>query len=131
MSCRRKYTYSRLNVVRECGTCGKTFSTTADSPWIRQVLTDGRQLTKYYCSQTCFRASYKHRGYWDGKAEERRKEREASRDISAKNRLYYERHREQELARARARYWADPEAARQANEYQRRKRKLLSEEVCA
>ena len=130
MSCRRN-TANRLNLIRACGTCGKEFGTTADSPWMRQVLTDGRQLIKYYCSQSCFRASYKYRGYWDGKAEERRKEREANRDISAKNRLYYERHREQELARARARYWAAPEAARADNAYQKQKRKLLREEAGA
>lgn len=124
----RKQTSNRLTLIRTCGACGRQFTTTADTPWMRQVLVDGRQLTRYFCSQTCFAASYKHK--FDGKAEERRREREAMRDNSAKNRLYYERHREQELARARARYWSDPEAARADNAYQKQKRKLLREEDC-
>jgi hypothetical protein len=53
------------------------------------------------------------------------------RDISAKNSLYYERHSGKEKARAKARYWADPEAARESNRYQYQKRKLLAKEVSA
>ena len=123
----RKQTTNRLTLFRECGVCGTSFVTTADSPWMRQMLIDGRQLTKYFCSQSCFHSSYKHKGCWDGKAEERRKAREAGRDVSEKNRLYYERHRTRELERAKARYWADPEAARENNRYQKKKRKLAQE----
>ena len=121
----RKNTTNRLNLIRECGACGRTFSTTADTPWLRQLVVDGRQRNTYFCSQTCFDSSYKHK--FDGKAEERRKEREANRDISAKNRLYYQRHIEEARARSRRRYWADPERARADNQYQRRKRKLLED----
>lgn len=127
----RKDTKNRLTLIRACGTCGKSFSTTADSPWMRQVLIDGKQKTRYFCSQTCFRASYKYKGYWDGLTQQRREQREAMRDISAKNRLYYERHSEKEKARAKARYWADPERAREDRKYEYQKRKLLAKEVSA
>lgn len=122
----RKNTDKRLALIRCCGICGKQFRTTAATPWVRQVPRDGkRQATTYYCSSTCFQASYKHIGWYDGKAEERRREREMARDISAKNRRYYQAHIEQERARARARYWADPESARADMAYQRKKRRAL------
>ena len=118
----RRDTSNRLFLIRECHTCGKTFSTTAASPFMRQVANvEGRkQKTCYFCSETCKNASYKH--LFDGRAGERRKQKEAARDISEKNRRYYAAHSEQERARAKARYWADPESARKNNEYQRRKR---------
>lgn len=122
----RKNTTNRLTLIRECGVCGKSFSTTADTPWLRQMVVDGRQINTYFCSRSCHSASYKHK--FDGKAEGRRKQREAER-ASEKNRLYYQRHIEQERARARRRYWADPERARADQEYQRRKRKLLEDNV--
>ena len=87
------------------------------------MLCEGRQITTYFCSETCKKSTYKH--LFDGKADIRRAEREAERDISAKNRLYYERHAEQERARAKARYWSDPERYRADNKYQREKRKLI------
>ena len=127
----RRETENRLTLYRSCGVCGKSFTTTAASPWMRQMVVDGKQKTTYFCSRSCFYASYKHKGFVDGKAEQRRTEREAKRDISTKNRLYYERHREKEKARAKARYWADPEAVREANRYQRKKKKLLEKEVVA
>lgn len=89
---------------------------------------DGKQKTCYFCSSTCYKASYKHVGWYDGKAEERRAEREAKRDVREKNRRYYAAHAEQIRARARARYWADPEAARAANAYNRRKRAMMEDE---
>lgn len=123
MSARRNTT-NRLNLIRECGAFGRTFSTTADTPWLRQLVVDGRQRNTYFCSQTCFDSSYKHK--FDGKAEERRKAKETARS-KEKNRLYYQRHIEEERARAHRRYWADPERARADNQYQRRKRKLLED----
>ena len=120
----RRDTTNRYTLYRVCGTCGKSFSTTADTPFVRQVPRDGKkQATTYYCSETCKNASYKHK--FDGKADERRAEREAKRDITAKNRLYYERHADQERARAKARYWSNPERYREDNKYQRNKRKVL------
>lgn len=124
----RKQSANRLTLYRVCGTCNQEFVTTADSPWVRQVPRDGkRQATTYYCSQGCYAASYKHIGWFDGLTAQRRAEKEAKRDISAKNKRYYDRHREQEQARARARYWSDPESARADQAYQRAKRKLLAE----
>lgn len=70
----RRQTANRLTLFRTCGTCGKQIVTTADTPWVRQVERDGkRQATTYFCSEGCFAASYKHVGWFDGKAEERRK----------------------------------------------------------
>lgn len=70
----RRQTANRLTLFRTCGTCGKQIVTTADTPWVRQVERDGKkQATTYFCSEGCFAASYKHIGWFDGKAEERRK----------------------------------------------------------
>lgn len=122
----RKKAEKRLLLSRCCGTCGRQFQTTAATPWVRQVPRDGkRQATTYYCSSACFQASYKHIGWYDGKADERRKAREGSRDVSAKNRKYYAAHIEQERRRARERYWANPEAARADMAYQRKKRRAM------
>jgi hypothetical protein len=70
-------------------------------------------------------ASYKH--LFDGKAWERKRERDRNRDRRGENRRYYAAHAEQERARQRERYWEDPEAAREENAYQRRKRALKRE----
>jgi len=60
MSVRRK-TNNRLILFRTCGTCGQEFSTSADSPFIRQLPRDGkRQATTYFCCESCYRASYKY-----------------------------------------------------------------------
>lgn len=92
---------------------------------MRQLPADGKkQKTCYFCSTERFQASYKHIGWYDGKAEQRRKEREAKRDKHEKNRLYYAAHAEQLRARRRAAYWANPEAGRADSAYYRRKRKL-------
>lgn len=124
----RRNTSNRLSLIRDCHTCGRTILTTADSPWIRSIPDKtGKHKTRYFCSTECFQASYIHKGCYDGKAEQRRKEREAKRDTHEKNRRYYAAHAEQMRARRRAAYWADPEAARAENAYYRRKRKLLKE----
>ncbi len=127
MSCRRQ-TNNRRILYRTCGTCGRLFSTTADNPFIRQIARDGkRQATTYYCTESCYAASYKYIGWFDGQAWVRKKEREKSRDRRESNRRYYAQNREKELARAKARYWADPEQARADMRYYRRKRKLIQE----
>lgn len=123
MSVRRK-TGNRLILFRTCHTCGKSIVTTADTPFVRQIVIDGRQVTCYFCSEGCKRDSYKHSGWWDGLADARRKEKEAAR-AQEKNRRYYTAHAEKERRRARARYWMDPEAARAASKYQRVKRKSM------
>ena len=127
----RRNTKNRLMLIRTCHTCGRTFSVTADSPFMRMIPNvDGKkQKTCYFCTEKCYAASYKHIGFFDGLAWKRRQEREARRDIREKNRRYYAAHAEQERERARARYWADPEQARADNAYQRRKRKLLEVEA--
>ena len=49
MSVKRKVVDKRLTLFRTCGICGKSFVTTADTPWVRQVPRDGkRQATTYY-----------------------------------------------------------------------------------
>ncbi len=124
MSVRRKTDF-RLTLTRTCGTCGKTFVTSAASPWIRQIPRDGkRQATTYFCSQSCFEASYVHR--FDGLAWKRRMERESKRDVKEKNRKYYETHREQEKARSRKNYWDNHEESLKALRFYREKRKLLA-----
>lgn len=126
----RRNTTNRLFLVRTCHTCGKEFSTTASSPWMRQLPVDGKkQKTCYFCSSACYKASYKHIGWYDGKAEQRRAEREAKRDIKEKNRRYYAAHAEQERERAKARYWANPDKYCAANVYNRKKRKLMEESI--
>lgn len=121
----RKNTNNRMVLYRVCHICGRTFRTTAENPFIRQLPEDGKkQKTCYFCCEDCWRASYKHTGHWDGLANARRKAREATRDTREKNRKYYASHAERERQRARERYWSDQEAAREDNRYQRKKRKL-------
>ena len=124
----RRDTTNRLSLIRTCHTCGRTFLTTADSPWIRQLPADGKkQKTCYFCSTGCHQASYIYKGWYDGLAEKRRKEKEARRDIHEKNRRYYTAHADEMRARRREQYWGDPEAGRAESAYYRRKRKLLKE----
>ena len=103
----RRQTANRLTLFRTCGTCGKQIVTTADTPWVRQVERDGkRQATTYFCSEGCFAASYKHIGWFDGKAEERRKLKDRNRDPEkerARNRAYQQAHREELREKARLR----------------------------
>lgn len=86
--------------------------TTADTPWVRQVERDGkRQATTYFCSEGCFAASYKHIGWLDGKAEERRRLKDRSRDPEkerARHRAYQQAHREELREKARLRRLAHP-----------------------
>lgn len=123
----RKKTGNRLTLYRTCHTCGKNIVTTADTPWIRQVPNvDGKkQKTCYFCCEKCFAASYKHIGFFDGKTQQRREEREASRDKTEKNRRYYEAHAEEIRKRRREYYWNNLEEERKNNKFQKEKRKLL------
>lgn len=126
----RKQTTNRLTLHRVCGTCGKNIVTTADTPWVRQVPRDGKaQATTYYCSEKCFAASYKHIGWYDGKADERRREKDARRDNKERNRKYNEAHREERREYARRRRAENPGMAAADSAYHRRKRKLLKEGV--
>ena len=126
----RRNTTNRLTLYRTCGTCGRQIVTTADTPWIRQVERDGKkQATTYFCSEKCFAASYKHIGWYDGKAEERRKLKEARRDWKTKNRKYREAHAEELREKARLRRLANPGMAAADSAYNRKKRKLLAQEA--
>lgn len=125
----RKKTTNRLTMHRSCGTCGRMITTTADTPWLRQIPRDGkRQASTYFCSEACFAASYKHKGWFDGLAAQRRKEKESHRDIRTKNARYYAAHRVQMQLRRRRQYRSDPEASRRDNEFYRCKRKMLAEQ---
>ncbi len=127
MSVRRQVVLTgRRTLYRKCGTCGRSIVTTADTPWVRQVPRDGkRQATVYYCSETCKKASYKH--LFDGKAEERRRAREAKRDTRKKCRRYYAAHAEELKEYARQRRLANPGMAAADSAYARKKWKLLKE----
>ena len=117
----RRQTANRLTLFRTCGTCGKQIVTTADTPWVRQVERDGkRQATTYFCSEGCFAASYKHIGWFDGKAEERRK-----------LKAYQQAHREELREKARLRRLTNPGLSAADSAYARRKRKLIAEEAQA
>lgn len=126
----RRNTTNRITLYRTCGTCGRQIVTTADTPWVRQVERDGKkQATTYFCSEKCFAASYKHIGWYDGKAEERRKLKEARRDWKTKNRKYREAHAEELREKARLRRLANPGMAAADSAYNRKKRKLLAQEA--
>lgn len=109
----RRQTANRLTLFRTCGTCGKQIVTTADTPWVRQVERDGkRQATTYFCSEGCFAASYKHVGWFDGKAEERRKLKDRNRDPEkerARNRAYQQAHRRSCGKRPGCAAWRTPD----------------------
>ena len=132
MSCRRQ-TANRLTLYRECAICGQRILTSADTPWMRMVEErdeDGKrhQRTKYYCSSSCFQASYKHIGWYDGKAEERRKLRELNRDKEKRSeqwKRYYAKNGERIRAKRMQRYWENHEEELKDNQFQRAKRKKL------
>ena len=124
----RRDTPNRLTLYRTCGTCGKQIVTSAATPWVRQVPRDGKaQATTYFCSEKCFASSYKHIGWFDGKAEERRRAKDAARDRREQNRRYYEAHRDQLRERARQYRAENPGMAAASSAFYRRKRKLLQE----
>lgn len=127
MSARRK-TANRLTLFRQCGACGKSIVTTADTPWVRQVPHDGKkQAITYYCSEKCFAASYKHIGWYDGKAEEHRKERERNRKrVYTPEQLERKRKCNRDYMRQKRR--ENPDLARLDSAFYRKKRKLLKGE---
>ena len=84
-----------------------------------------KQATVYFCSEGCKKSSYKHIGWFDGKADIRREEREAKRDIKEKNRRYYLAHAEEIKAKKRKQYQENREEYLLNQKYSREKRKLL------
>ena len=125
MSVRRK-TENRKILFRDCFICGKHFSTTADTPFVRQMYNvDGKkQKTCYFCSEGCKKKSYKH--LFDGKADQRRKERDTRRDIKEKNKRYYLAHSEEIKAKQKKRYQENREEMLLNQRYNREKRKLMA-----
>lgn len=122
----KRDTRNRLTLYRTCHICGRSFVTTADTPWIRQLPNvDGKkQKTCYFCSEKCFASSYKYKSCYDGKAEQRRKERESKRDVKVKNYRYYHAHEEEMRERRRKNYWGHHEEELLSNRYYKKKRKL-------
>ena len=132
MSVRRKTT-NRLTLSRSCGTSGREFGTTADTPWVRSIIRDDkRQVTTYFCSEKCFAASYKHIGWYDGKAAERRKLKDRNRDPvkeRARCRRYNAEHKEARREYARRKRLENPGLVAADNAYYKKKRKLLAQEA--
>ena len=122
----RKKTTNRLRLIRTCYVCGKTFPTTADSPFMRQLYNvDGKkQKTCYFCSQTCKNSTYKHN--FDGLADQRRYERDLNRDNRERNRLYYQRHADAGRERAKQRYHDMSQSERDAANWYRRAQRYVA-----
>lgn len=104
--------------------------TSAGSPFMRMIERDGKkEAVTYYCCQNCYKASYKHIGWYDGKAAERRAEREKNRDRREYNLRYYAEHAEEIKAKKRAYYAEHPGLSAQNSQYYRAKQKLLAAET--
>lgn len=120
MSTIRKDTTNRLTLYRTCVICGQNMITTADTPFMRLMPYGGKkQSTCYFCSETCKQASYKHK--FDGKHEERRRQKELARDRTEANRRYYMENRARILAKKKTLYWQNPEEYRARSNYNKEK----------
>lgn len=128
----RRNTTNRLTIFRECVTCGQRIVTTAETPWVRQMPFQGKkQAICYFCSSECFQASYKHIGWYDGKAEERRRQKDANRSPEQRAKQwqrYYAEHGAEVRAHRMERYWKNHDEELDSNRYHREKRKLLKGE---
>ena len=119
---------SRKTLFRDCFICGKHFSTTADTPFVRQItnVNGKKQATVYFCSESCKKKSYKH--LFDGKSDERKMERESKRDVTEKNRKYYLKNSEEIRRKRMEKYYENREEELLTQKYNRKKRKLLMDE---
>lgn len=125
----RHKTTNRLTLFRTCYVCGQTMITTADTPFVRQLINvDGKkQKTCYFCSESCKQSTYKH--LFDGCEWVRRKEREEKRDAKEKNYKYYHDHEEEMRKRRKHQYYAMTQKERdKENEYRRKKHMANREE---
>ena len=122
----RRNTTNRLTLFRTCYVCGQTMITTADSPFMRVLANvDGKkQKICYFCSESCKQSTYIHN--FDGLEWQRRKEREKARDITAKNRRFYEAHAEAMRERSRAYRAAMSDEEREAEKAFRRAKYALT-----
>lgn len=127
MSVRRPDAMSRKTLFRDCFICGRHFSTTVETPFVRQIanVKGKKQATVYFCSEVCKRKSYKH--IFDGKADERRKERETNRDKKEKNRNYYLKNADKIKENRMKYYYEKRDECIKSSKYQREKQKLLKE----
>lgn len=126
----RRETANRMTLYKKCETCGRQFITTAATPWLRQMPKDGKkQKSCYFCCSECYQASYKYKSCYDGKAKERRIERETSLEGKRKKaerwKRYYAKpeNKERICARRRERYWENHEEARKDDMYYKNRRK--------
>ena len=128
MSVRKPGAMSRKTLFRDCFICGKHFSTTADTPFVRQItnVNGKKQATVYFCSASCKNKSYKH--LFDGKSDERRRKRESKRDVTEKNRKYYLKNSEEIRRKQMEKYYENREEELLTQKYNRKKRKLLMDE---
>lgn len=86
--------------------------------------------TTYYCSTGCFQKSYKNIGWYDGKADQRRKEKDRNRtDNKERWKKYSESHRQELNEKRMKRYWANREEELLNNKYYKKKRKMLAQEL--
>ena len=123
----RKKAESRLTIFRDCAICGQRIVTTANTPWMRQMPWNGKkQATVYFCSASCKKKSYKH--LFDGKSDERRRERESKRDVTEKNRKYYLKNSEEIRRKQMEKYYENREEELLTQKYNRKKRKILMDE---
>ena len=87
-----------------------------------------KQATCYFCSSSCFQASYKHIGWYDGKEEERRRLKDMNRSPEKRAeqwKRYYEKHDAEIRKKRMERYWQNREEEVADSKYYRQKRKLM------
>lgn len=126
----RRNTKNRLFLIRTCHTCGKTFPTTAASPFMRMMPNDDGKYHKiaYFCSETCKKSSYKYN--MDGLAWKRRQERPRDKEKRAETwKRYYAENGDKIRAHRRARYQETKDSGLSETQFYRRKRQLLDKEV--
>lgn len=122
----RRNTKNRLTLYRTCHTCGKSFVTTADSPYMRQVPKDGkRQAIVYFCSQKCYRASYTKDPFTPRKEKVEHRTQE---QIREKNKKYYMENRDALLEYHRKYTKANHDQCIEACRFYKKKMKLIEQE---
>lgn len=87
-----------------------------------------KQAICYFCSSKCFQASYKHIGWYDGKAEERRRLKDMNRSPEKRAeqwKRYYTEHGAEVREKRMQRYWQNREEELADSKYYKQKRKLM------
>ena len=125
----KRDTKNRFTLYRTCGVCGKEFSTTADTPFVRAMPNPdwSHVKTVYFCSESCKESTYKYN--LDGLTWKRREERERKRDTKEKNFKCYHAHEEEMRERRKRAYHAmTPEEREKENAWRRMKHAANREE---